>query len=75
MRDCKPSRRGSGQHAKQWLEGKGPSTPPKIVGKFGNATLWDVYSMSAHADVRGVHQWLSVLMPEKGDSPRNRRVA
>ena len=56
----------SGQHARQWLDGKGPSTPPKIVGKFGSATLWDVYSWSAHADVRGLHQWLSVPLPEKG---------
>lgn len=58
----------SGQHARQWLEAKGPSTPPKIVGKFGSATLWDVYSWSAHADVRGVHQWLSVPMPEQGET-------
>lgn len=64
-----PGRRDRGARDRQrhqWLEGKGPSTPPKIVGKFGSATLWDVYSWSTHADVRGVHQWLSVPIPEKG---------
>ena len=54
----------SGQHARDWLAGKGPSTPPRIVGKFGSADLWDMYSMSAHADARSVHQWLSVPMPQ-----------
>jgi hypothetical protein len=53
----------TGQHARDWLAGRGPSTPTKIVGKFGSATLWEVYSMSAHADSRSVHQWLSLPMP------------
>jgi len=58
----------SGQHARQWLEGKGPSTPPKIVGKFGSAELWKVYSWGAHADAQSVHQWLSVPLPATGDA-------
>jgi hypothetical protein len=26
----------SGEHARQWLAGRGPSTPQRIVGKFGS---------------------------------------
>ncbi len=29
----------SGQHARDWLDGRGPSTAHKIVGKFGSADL------------------------------------
>jgi hypothetical protein len=44
----------TGQHARDWLNGKGPSTPHKIVGKFGDARSWDLFSMSTHADADGV---------------------
>lgn len=50
----------SGQHARQWLEGKGPSTPGKVAAKYGTVELWDTYSASTHADARGMHWWLLV---------------
>ena len=50
----------SGQHARQWLEGKGPSTPAKIAAKWGTVELWETYSASTHADARGMHWWLMV---------------
>jgi hypothetical protein len=51
----------SGQHARQWLDGKPPKIGP-IMEKFGSSVLWDVYSWSAHADSRGVHAWLSTAI-------------
>ncbi len=54
----------TGEHARQWLRNRGPSTPPKIVGKFGSADLWAVYSWGAHADAQSVQQWLTVPMPD-----------
>jgi hypothetical protein len=50
----------SGQHARDWLEGNGPSTPRKVAGKFGSLELFDIYSASEHADARSVHWWLMV---------------
>lgn len=58
----------SGQHARDWLEGRGPSTPPRIVNKFGSADLWKVYGWGAHADAQSVHQWLSVPMPQVSET-------
>jgi hypothetical protein len=55
---------GSGQHARDWLENKGASTPPRIVGKYGNLDLWKLYSWGAHADAQSVQQWLTVPMPD-----------
>lgn len=58
----------SGQHARDWMTGRGPSTPPSVVGKFGNADLWKLYSWGAHADPRSVIQWLSVALPHEHDA-------
>lgn len=55
----------SGQHARQWLEGRGPSTPRKITAKYGSLDLFDTYSASEHADARGMHWWLTV--PTEGE--------
>jgi hypothetical protein len=52
----------SGQHARDWLEGKGPSTPRKLAAKWGSLDVWEMYSTSEHADVRGLHWWLMVPM-------------
>lgn len=49
----------SGDHARRWLEGKGPSTPHKIVKKWGSTDLWSIYGWGAHADPASVLQWLS----------------
>jgi hypothetical protein len=49
----------SGEHARRWLQGKGPSTPHKVVGKWGSADLWTIYGWGAHADPASVLQWLS----------------
>ena len=56
----------SGEHARLWLEGKPPSTPRKIAGKFTSLALFDLYSESAHVDGRRVLGWLAVPMPEVG---------
>lgn len=58
----------SGQHARDWLEGKGPSTPRSIAGKWGSLETWDMYSASGHADARAVRWWLMVPMEDsEGD--------
>lgn len=49
----------SGQHARDWLKGKGPSTPHKVVGKWGSADLWEIYGWGSHAEPQSVLQWLS----------------
>jgi CubicO group peptidase (beta-lactamase class C family) len=54
----------SGQHARDWLEGNGPSTPRKVAAKFGHLGLFDMYSWSDHADARGIVSWLAVPQPE-----------
>ncbi len=54
----------TGEHARQWLQNRGPSTPHKIVGKFGSADLWEVYGWGAHADAQSAQQWLTVPMPD-----------
>ena len=54
----------SGQHARDWLSGRGPSTPTRLFGKFGSTELWKMYSWGAHADAQSVHQWLSVPLPD-----------
>ena len=54
----------SGAHARQWLEGVGPSTPRKITAKYGSLDLFDTYSASEHADARGMHWWL--MVPTEG---------
>jgi hypothetical protein len=43
----------SGQHARSWLDGRGPSTPRRLANQFGNLDVWDTYSASGHADARG----------------------
>jgi hypothetical protein len=47
----------SGQHAKQWLEGKGPSTPQKLVREYADPEIFSVYSESAHASYVGLKSW------------------
>lgn len=54
----------TGQHARDWLDGKGPSTPPKIVGKWGARDLWETYSASTHADAKGLRWWLMMPVPD-----------
>ena len=54
----------SGVHARQWLEGVGPSTPRNITAKYGRLDLFDTYSASEHADARGMHWWL--MVPTEG---------
>lgn len=56
----------SGQRAREWLDGRG-GTPRKVVNRFGLLELFDVYSLSAHADARGVHTWLT----ERSDDGTN----
>lgn len=48
----------SGQHAREWLEGRPPSTPRKLVAKHGDSEVWKLYSESAHADAAAVKSWL-----------------
>src|SRR4051794_9374422 len=50
---------GSGQYARGFLEGRG-GKPRRIMGKFGSRQLFDLYSVSEHADARGVRWWLTV---------------
>jgi hypothetical protein len=54
----------SGEHARRWIAGEGPSTPRKIAGKFGNLALFDLYSDSAHATMSGLLNWVAVAMPD-----------
>lgn len=54
----------SGEHARQWLTGKGPSTPQKVAGKFGSLGLFKVYSESTHATMTGLLTWVAVPMPD-----------
>jgi hypothetical protein len=56
----------SGEHARQWLEGKTPKPTP-IMMKFASEDLWALYSQSTHADARGVHQWLSMRLADGSD--------
>lgn len=53
----------SGQHARDWLEGKGPSTPRRVTGKYGSQQLFDLYSWNAHVEARGLISWLAVPLP------------
>ena len=53
-----------GQHAREWLEGRGPSTPRRIAGKFGNLAFFDMYSESTHASMTGLLQWVAVELPD-----------
>ena len=53
----------SGQRARQWLEGP-PFKPRKIVGKFGDLSLFDLYSEATHANADAITSWLTVPMPE-----------
>jgi hypothetical protein len=57
----------SGQHAREWLEGRSPSTPRKLAAQFANLSLFDLYSQSDHADGRGVLNWIAVPLPELGE--------
>jgi hypothetical protein len=55
----------SGQHAREWLEGKGPSSPLRITKKFGSAELFEMYSESAHATSTGLAWWLLVPVDDE----------
>jgi hypothetical protein len=54
----------SGQHAREWLNGKGPSTPKKVVRKHGRADVWEVFSRSTHADIEGFQSLTSIPDPD-----------
>jgi hypothetical protein len=54
----------SGQYARQWLDGQGPSTPRKVAGKHGNLEVFDMYSESAHATMSGLLSWVAVELPD-----------
>lgn len=56
----------TGEHARQWLNGPPPSTPRKVAGKFGSMEIFDMYSVSEHADARGLHWWLMVPTEQEG---------
>lgn len=62
----------TGQHARRWLEGKGPGTSRKLAGKWGDLDLYDTYSVGEHADARGVHWWLTV--PILGEQSEQRGI-
>jgi hypothetical protein len=54
----------SGEHARQWLTGRGPSTPHKIAGKFGSLAMFEIYSESTHATIGGLLAWVAVPMAD-----------
>jgi len=58
----------TGQHARQWLEGKPPSVG-KLANRFMPPELWELYSWGSHADSRSVHWWLSVPLGGQDDGP------
>ena len=63
----------SGQHTRDWLEGRGPSAPARLFNKFGSVDLWKLYSWGAHADVESAHTWLSEPMPPADSGDRGFR--
>jgi hypothetical protein len=54
----------SGEHARQWLAGAGPSTPRKITGKHGSLEVFDLLSESAHATMDGLLSWVAIELPD-----------
>src|SRR5215203_2353276 len=64
-----------GQHAREWLEGRGPSTPRRIAGKFGNLAFFDMYSESTHASMTGLLQWVACRTPGRSAHDANRADA
>jgi hypothetical protein len=54
----------SGQHAQRWLEGKGPSTPRKLAGQYGDLEIFDLFSEATHASFLGLRTWSIVDMDD-----------
>jgi hypothetical protein len=54
----------SGQHARDWLDGKGPSTPRKIAGKHGNLEFFDAYSDMTHATMTSLQRFVAVALED-----------
>ena len=46
----------SGEYARQWLKGRGPGTPTKLVGQ----EFYELLSGPVHAAARGVRDWIAV---------------
>ncbi len=54
----------SGQHAREWLAGKAPSTPRKIAGKHGNLEFFDAYSDMTHATMTSLRRFVAVALED-----------
>ena len=53
----------SGGYAQEWLRGRA-GRPAKAVGAFAPEDMFDMLSRSAHADHRGVENFLAISQPD-----------